>query len=132
MIRANLNVQPRWETVTAGDKSIDLLMKPMPRLAKLQAASMLGSNFAGAVGQVMDQTILDWREVYDEGDPPATIPFSRAGLDILLGLEDELANAVQDRVFEANGMGDKTASDPTQRAAKPSGPTLPPSSTPAS
>lgn len=112
MRRVNLDVQPAWETIESPAGSLDLLIKPLPRLIKLRAASIIGDDFAAAVQMVVDNAVLDWREVYDESDPPKPIPFSKQGLDIMLGLDDELASAVQDRVFEVVGMGRKDRRTP--------------------
>lgn len=120
MINVNLNVQPEWKTVEVKDergavlRSIELQVKKLGRLLKLQVASMLKVDFAGAVQLLMDNAVLDWRGVCSESGEP--IAFSRAGLDVLLGLDDELGNAVQDFVFDYNSMGKEetpAAADPT-------------------
>lgn len=109
-VTLDLQPKPQWETIEAGDKSLRLLVRRAPRTVRIRAATNAEKDLSGAIQMLLDESVLDWDQVKAPDGTP--IPFSKAGLDVLMNTEDWLADEIQGKLLDVNSMG-KSGSDPT-------------------
>ncbi|HOJ76401.1 MAG TPA: hypothetical protein PLV57_22420 [Phycisphaerae bacterium] len=100
-VTVDLSLAERWEPVESGGDSLEVLLKPMTYLEKMQAADLAGKSLVAATKFECERTVRQWRGVADENEQP--IPYSLDNLNKLMAAKPELGKAIMNAIYDLNG-----------------------------
>lgn len=89
--------KPRWIAIPlANGEQVDLQITP-PTHRQVVEALIAGSEPAGFVAARMS-CVTNWKDVFDDANPPQPIPFTTEGFAALLRQHPEIVSALLDEL----------------------------------